>query len=285
MSGPGTGMSGTVAMAVLAAALMHAGWNAMLKTKGDAFLSTVAVAVSAGLLCALALPWLPQPAHASWPYIAASALIHVLYYALLMATYRDGDVSLAYPLMRGCAPLIVASFGLAFMGERLGAMQWLSICLICGGVLAMTRRARANTAASRRTTLLALASAATIAAYTLVDGAGVRLSDAPAAYTMWIFAATAPGVAALAVRRRRELLPFVRSNPALPGGGALSVGAYWVALWAMTQAPVAAVAALRETSILFATAIAVLLLRERVAPLRLSGAVLIACGAAAMRLH
>ncbi|WP_305821938.1 EamA family transporter [Massilia brevitalea] len=284
MSGTGVGMSGTVAMAVLAAALMHAAWNAMLKTKGDAFLSTVAVAVSAGLLCALALPWLPQPAPASWPCIAASALIHVLYYALLMATYRDGDVSLAYPLMRGCAPLIVASFGLAFMGERLGAMQWLSICLICGGVLAMTGRARANTATSRRTTLLALASAATIAAYTLVDGAGVRLSDAPAAYTMWIFAATAPGVAALAVRRRRELLPFVRSNPALPGGGALSVGAYWVALWAMTQAPVAAVAALRETSILFATAIAVFVLRERVAPPRLAGAVLIACGAAAMRL-
>lgn len=285
-------MSGAVVMAVLAAALMHAGWNAMLKTKGDAFLSTVAVAVSAGLLSALALPWLPQPAPASWPYIAASALIHVVYYALLMATYRDGDVSLAYPLMRGCAPLIVATFGLAFTGERLGAMQWLAICLICGGVLAMTGRARASTAAnpaanpaaSRRTTLLALASAATIAAYTLVDGAGVRLSNAPAAYTMWIFAATAPGVAALALRRRRELLPFVRSNPALPGGGALSVGAYWVALWAMTQAPVAAVAALRETSILFATAIAVLVLRERVAPPRLAGAVLIACGAAAMRL-
>lgn len=284
MSGPEAGMSGAVVLAVLAAALMHAGWNAMLKTKGDAFLSTVAVAVSAGLLCALALPWLPQPAPASWPYIAASALIHVVYYALLMATYRDGNVSLAYPLMRGCAPLIVASFGLAFMGERLGAMQWLSIFLICGGVLAMTGRTRGKAPASRRTTLLALASACSIAAYTLVDGAGVRLSDAPAAYTMWIFAATAPGVAALALRRRRELLPFVRSNPALPGGGALSVGAYWVALWAMTQAPVAAVAALRETSILFATAIAVLVLRERVAPPRLAGAVLIACGAAAMRL-
>ncbi len=187
--------------------------------------------------------------------------------------------------MRGCAPLLVASFGLAFMGERLGAMQWLSVCLICGGVLAMAVHARTSTAVSRRTTLLALASAATIAAYTLVDGAGVRLSHAPAAYTMWIFAATAPGVAVLAVRRRRELLPFVRSNPALPGGGALSVGAYWVALWAMTQAPVAAVAALRETSILFAAAIALLVLRERVAPLRLAGAVLIACGAAAMRLH
>ena len=278
-----SGMSGTVAACVLGAALMHAGWNAMLKTRGDAFLSTVAVAVSAGLLCALALPFVAQPAPASWPYIAASALVHVVYYALLTATYREGDVSHAYPVMRGCAPLVVAAAGLFMMGERLAAPQWLAIGLICGGVLAMAGGAQG--AASRRTTLLALASAFSIAAYTLVDGAGVRLSNAPAGYTMWIFAFTAPGVAALAMRRRRELLPFIRANPALPGGGALSVGAYWVALWAMTQAPVAAVAALRETSILFATAIAVLVLRERVAPRRLAGAALIACGAAAMRLH
>lgn len=283
---PATGISGPVLGAVLCAALMHAGWNALVKARGEAFLSTVLVTASAGLLCLLALPFLPQPLPASWPFIGASSLTQVLYYALLMETYREGDISHAYPLMRGCAPLIVAVLGLAFMGERLAPGQWLAIGLICGGVLAMVAGARATGAGARRTTLLALCTACVIATYTLIDGTGVRRSNAPAAYTMWIFVFTACGVMLLALRRRRELLPFARRHPALLlGGGAMSVGSYGVALWAMTQAPVAAVAALRETSILFATAIAFLFLRERVGLARLAAAALIACGAVAMRLQ
>ena len=283
---PAAGISGPVMAAVLCAALMHAGWNALVKAKGDAFLSTVLVTASAGLLCLLALPFLAQPAPASWPFIAASSITQVLYYALLMETYREGDISHAYPLMRGCAPLIVAVLGLLFMGERLAGGQWLAVGLICGGVLAMFASARGIGTAARRTTLLALCTACVIATYTLIDGAGVRRSGAPAAYTMWIFVFTALGVAALGLRRRRELLPFARRHPALLlGGGAMSVGSYGVALWAMTQAPVAAVAALRETSILFATAIAFLFLRERIGPGRLAAAALIACGAVAMRLN
>lgn len=279
-------ISGQVMGAVLCAALMHAGWNALVKARGDAFLSTVLVTASAGLLCLLALPFLAQPAPASWPFIGASSITQVLYYALLMETYREGDISHAYPLMRGCAPLIVALLGLAFMGERLAPGQWLAIGLICGGVLAMYLGARGSAAGARRTTLLALCTACVIATYTLIDGAGVRRSDAPAAYTMWIFVFTALGVAALGLRRRRELLPFARRHPALLlGGGVMSVGSYGVALWAMTQAPVAAVAALRETSILFATAIAFVFLRERVGLARLAAAALIACGAVAMRLQ
>lgn len=283
---PAAGISGPVMAAVLCAALMHAGWNALVKAKGDAFLSTVLVTASAGLLCLLALPFLPQPAPASWPFVAASSITQVLYYALLMETYREGDISHAYPLMRGCAPLIVAVLGLLFMGERLAGGQWLAVGLICGGVLAMFASARGIGTAAHRTTLLALCTACVIATYTLIDGAGVRRSGAPAAYTMWIFVFTALGVAALGLRRRRELLPFARRHPALLlGGGAMSVGSYGVALWAMTQAPVAAVAALRETSILFATAIAFLFLRERIGPGRLAAAALIACGAVAMRLN
>lgn len=281
-------MSGPVMAAVLCAALMHAGWNALVKANGDAFLSTVLVTASAGILCLLALPFLDQPRPASWPFIAASSLVQVLYYALLMETYREGDISHAYPLMRGCAPLMVALVGLVFMGERLAPNQWLAIGLICGGVLAMVLAARglpANAIAARRTTLLALCTACVIAAYTVIDGAGVRRSGAPAAYTMWIFVFTALGVALIGLRRRRELLPFARRHPGLLlGGGAMSVGSYGVALWAMTQAPVAAVAALRETSILFATAIALLVLRERVVPARLAAAGLIACGAVVMRI-
>lgn len=282
---PATGVSGPMMGAVLCAALMHAGWNALVKAKGDPFLSTVLVTASAGLLCLLLLPFLPQPAPASRPFIGASSITQVLYYALLMETYREGDISHAYPLMRGCAPLIVAVLGLAFMGERLAGSQWLAVGLICGGVLAMFASARGTSPSARRTTVLALCTACVIATYTLIDGAGVRRSGAPAAYTMWIFVFTALGVAVLGLRRRRELLPFARRHPALLlGGGAMSVGSYGVALWAMTQAPVAAVAALRETSILFATAIACVFLRERVGAGRLAAAALIACGAVAMRL-
>lgn len=264
-------MTSAVLAAVLCAALMHAGWNAMVKARGEAFLSTVAVAASAGILCALALPFLPQPAQASWALILASSVTQVLYYALLMETYREGDISHAYPLMRGCAPLIVAVLGLPFTGERLAATQWLAIGLICGGVLTMYAGVRGTAPNARRTTL--------------IDGIGVRRSGALAAYTLWIFLLTALGVLLLAHRRRGELLPFVRRHPMLLGGGAMTVGSYGVALWAMTQAPMATVAALRETSILFATAIALLVLRKLVGLLRLLSAALIACGAAAIFLE
>ncbi|MBD8532333.1 MULTISPECIES: DMT family transporter [unclassified Massilia] len=184
--------------------------------------------------------------------------------------------------MRGCAPLLVALVG-ALGGEVLGASQWLAVGLICGGVLAMVGGGHSG---SRRTTLLALGTAGVIALYTLIDGAGVRRSGAPAGYTMWIFVLTAVGVLALGWRRHgRGLLPFARRHLGVAlGGGLMTAGSYGIALWAMTAAPMAAVAALRETAILFATLIAALLLRERVGPARVIGAVLIACGAAAMRL-
>lgn len=274
-------MLDSVIAAVLCAALLHAGWNTLIKAHGGA-VATILVAVGAGVLCVLALPFVAAPAPASWPYIGASALAQVGYYFLLIATYRSGELSHAYPLMRGCAPLIVALVG-ALGGEVLGASQWLAVALICGGVLAMVGGGHAG---SRRTTLLALGTACVIALYTLIDGAGVRRSGAAAGYTMWIFVLTAVGVLALGWRHHgRELLPFARRHPGVAlGGGLMTAGSYGIALWAMTAAPVAAVAAVRKTSILFATLIAALVLRERVGPARVIGACLIAAGAAAMRL-
>ena len=276
-------MSTSVILAVLAAAFLHAGWNTLVKAHGGA-VPTILVAAGGGVLCALALPFAAAPHPASWPFIGASTLVHLLYYALLIETYRSGELSHAYPLMRGCAPLIVALLA-PLSGERLGAGQWLAVGLICGGVLAMLGGSGGRRAGGR-TTLLALATACVIALYTLIDGAGVRRAGSAAGYTMWIFVLSAAGVLALAWRSQGEaLLPFARRHPGvLLGGGLMTVGSYGMALWAMTQAPVAAVAALRETSILFATAIAVLVLRERVGPARLLGAGLIALGAAAMRL-
>lgn len=279
-------MSASVIAAVLCAALLHAGWNILVKLHAGSGVPTVLVVAGSGLLCALGLPFVAAPAPASWPFIAASALTQCLYYRLLSATYRGGDLSHAYPLMRGCAPPIVALAGM-LMGERLGAAQWIALGLVCGGVLGVFLDASRAAPAPRRTTVLALATACVIASYTLVDGAGVRRSGAPAGYTMWLFVATAILLVALEGRgARRPLLAAARRQPLLLlGGGAMSAGSYGIALWAMTHAPVALVAALRETSILFATAIAALVLHERVSRGRLLAVALIACGAALMRLE
>jgi drug/metabolite transporter (DMT)-like permease len=280
------GMSTVVVCAVLFGALLHASWNALVKSRTDTFLATVLVACGAGLLAALALPFVPAPNAASWAFIAGSTAIQLSYYALLVAAYRDGDMSHAYPLMRGSAPLLVALISAPLIGEQLGARQWLATGCICGGILALFFTSRGKHPGARRTTVFALLTACMIAAFTLTDGIGVRRSGSPLAYTMWIYMLTALGLLAwTAVRRPGELAPYARRNVGtMLVGGAASLGSYGVALWAMTQAPVAAVAALRETSILFAAAIATLVLREKVGAKRLAAIALVACGAVGMRL-
>jgi drug/metabolite transporter (DMT)-like permease len=279
-------MSSLVLGAVLFGALLHASWNALVKSRTDTFLVTVLVAGGAGLLSALGLVLLPAPDAASWPYIAASAVIQLAYYALLVAAYRDGDMSHAYPLMRGSAPLLVALASGPLIGERLGVVQWLAIGCISGGIMALFFTARGKHPGAQRTTIFALMTAAMIAAFTLVDGIGVRKSGAPVTYTMWIFMLTGIGLIAWAAARRPgQLAAYARMNMAVMLlGGAANLGSYCLALWAMTRAPVAAVAALRETSILFAVAIAALVLREKISAQRLAAVALVACGAVVMRL-
>jgi drug/metabolite transporter (DMT)-like permease len=287
-----------VIAAVLGAALLHATWNALVKGRGgqgDPKLAAVLVVGGGALASALLLPFMAAPAPSSWPFIAASSLTQTVYYLLLIEAYRSGDMSHAYPLMRGSAPLLVALLNGFLTGERLSGAQWLAVCLICGGVLAMVLATRTPApqegegqtgSRQRRSTVFALATACVIALYTMIDGAGVRRSGAPAAYTMWIFLLTGAAVTAWALRgHANALLRLAAARPLLlPLGGVSTLGSYGIALWAMTLAPVAAIAALRETSILFATAIAALFLRERVGRGRMLAVALIACGAAAMRL-
>jgi drug/metabolite transporter (DMT)-like permease len=279
---PGATITAPVLLAVLGAALLHAGWNALLKRRGEPLPATLLVLAGSALVALVVLPFLPAPARASWGFIAASGAVHLVYFRLLIESYRAGQVSHAYPLMRGCAPLLVALVNGPLTGDRLSAGQWCAILLICGGVLGQSPGARGT----RRATVFALLTAGAIAAYTLIDGQGVRRSGAPAAYTLWIFLLTGALVCAGTVRGRLPALAaYARANPLVaPLGGLASVGAYVIALWAMTRAPVAAVAALRETSILFATAIAAFILREPVGRRRLASVALIACGAIAMPL-
>lgn len=287
-------MSSTVVAVVLFGALMHACWNAMVKSRTDTFLVTVLVAVGGALLSALALPFLAAPAVASWPYLAASTVVQMAYYGLLVAAYRSADMSHAYPLMRGSAPLLVALASGPLIGEILRPLQWLALACICGGILALYLAGRARAPAGLhagqgrhgRSTIFALLTACMIASFTLIDGAGVRLSGSPIAYTMWIYLMVGIGLSLWAARSRPgQLIGYARANLRIVlVGGLANLLSYACALWAMTHAPVAAVAGLRETSILFAVAIAYFILKEKVGKARLAAVTLVACGAVAMRL-
>lgn len=278
-------MPAHVVYIVLLAALMNAGWNAIVKSGGDKLLTVAMVTSAAAAIAALLLPFLRPPAAASWPFIAASVSLQLLYYGLLAAAYRRADMSQAYPLMRGTAPLIVAAVSAVVIGEIVSALQWLGIALICGGVLGLAVHVPAQATRHRSATAFALANAFVIASYTVIDGLGVRRSGSPPAYTLWIFLFT--GIEMLlwiSIRRRREFLAYLHGRW-LAGalGGAGTVGSYVLALWAMTVAPLALVAALRETAILFATVISALVLKERITPQRLISTALIIAGAVALR--
>jgi drug/metabolite transporter (DMT)-like permease len=270
-----------VTAAVLAAALLHAVWNALVKSSADKQLDTFAVAAGSGLLALVALPFLPLPAAASWPWLAGSALVHILYFVFLAGAYRWGELSYVYPVMRGGGPMIVALTGVLAFHEMLRSAEWLGVALICAGILAF-----ASGAHDRRATLFALANACVIGAYTLIDAAGVRASGAPVSYTFWFFVANGLVIFALGVAQRGVALPAYLHRHWLRAlaGGACALGAYSVALWAMTRAPVALVAVLRETSVIFAALIGTLAFGEKMTRRRLAATGAVLAGLIALRI-
>jgi len=276
-------MSFGVFAAVLAAALVHAGWNVLVKGAADKLAMTVSVALGAAIVSAAILPFLPMPAPESWPFLGASVLLQSIYYLLIARAYRIADMSLAYPLMRGAAPLVVALSGAMVFGETLRSGQWMAIGLISAGIGALALGAfRQPLGAAGGIT--ALCNAMVIAAYTLVDASGVRLSGAPVAYALLLAVLT--GVVTLAVvfaGRARPRLGGRTLGLGLAGGAATTLS-YGVALWAMTRAPVAPVAALRETSIIFALVLSRLVFGEKVGGRRIAAALLVMAGVAALRL-
>jgi len=262
-----------VTLAVLGAALLHAGWNALVKASEDKQLDTFAVAASSGLIALALVPFLPAPAPASWPWLAGSTAVHILYFVFLAGAYRWGDLSYVYPVMRGGGPMIVAASGVLAFQEILQVNEWLGVLLICAGILAF-----ASGAHDRRATGFALANAVVIGAYTLIDAAGARASAAPVSYTLWFFVANGLVITAIGFASRGRAVPayFRRHWLRAAAGGACALGAYSIALWAMTRAPVALVAVLRETSVIFAAVLGAAVLKEKLTRRRLvaTGAVL-----------
>ncbi|MEO7725770.1 MAG: SMR family transporter [Burkholderiales bacterium] len=275
-----------VTLLVLLAALMHASWNAIAKSAANKLLDITTMALAGGAMCALALPFLPAPEPEAWPWLAASLLLHFLYFMALVGAYNNADLSHAYPLMRGLAPLLVAVFGVLLLDEQLTAKVWLGIALISSGILLPFWLGAGDKKSLLRSSGFALANAAIIATYTLVDGFGTRLSANALSYCLWLFLLDPLPILAVALARHGNgVWRHLRQRwTTCTLGGVLTVLAYGIVLWAMTRAPIAAVSALRETSVIFAAVIGAVFLREGFGPLRVIGAVLVVGGIAALRL-
>jgi drug/metabolite transporter (DMT)-like permease len=250
---------------VLAAALLHASWNALVKAGGDPFVR-LAVVNTVGGLCALPLLLLVAlPAPASWPYLFGSVVVHQAYNLTLGYGYRFGDLSHVYPIARGIAPPLVAFAAWAFAGESLGPLGLLAVLVISGGIVSLALAGDGRLVAIRPLAL-ALATGMTIAAYTLFDGLGGRVAGEVLGYIAWLFVIDAvPFSVVVAWRYRRRL-------------GPLSVVAYGLVIWAMSLTPLAAVSALRETSVIIAALIGTRLLREPLGTRRVLAAGLVAAG-------
>lgn len=278
-------MSLDVLLIVLFAALLHALWNALVRSSPDKLHGTLLIVWGSGALTAGLLPFMPLPAPQSWPYLAASVLIHVVYFSLLAFSYRQAELSVAYPLMRGTAPALTALAAALVLHESPPVGAWAGIGLISCGVLVLAGAAWRTGTLGLASVLPALGNALVIAAYTLVDGQGSRLSGQALSYTGWMFLFTALlmlGVA-LALRGRsvlRHALPAWRIGLL---GGACTLASYSLVLWAMSRAPIASVAALRETSIVFAALLGALFLKETLSQLRYASILMVCAGAAAIK--
>jgi phosphonate utilization associated putative membrane protein len=277
--------------AVLCGALLHASWNALIKSGDDKALDTALIHVLGCAVGAVLVAIFGLPRREALPWLAASLVIHIGYYVTLVGAYRHGELGFAYPIMRGTAPLIVAVLSGRLIGEHLPAATWLGVAGISGGVLliGLTRSARGAVGTRRHALAYALANAAIIAAYTIVDGSGVRASGNAMQYVALLFLIDgAPYFCIVMWQRRAALGPaaaFMRKRwPIALLGSCASLGAYAIALWAMTRAPIASVAALRETSVLFAALIGVVMLKERFRLQRALGTGAIVAGVMALRL-
>ncbi|HEY0266316.1 MAG TPA: EamA family transporter [Rhizomicrobium sp.] len=271
-------MTPSIAAIVLFAALLHASWNALLKGGGDGLWSMTVMGVATAIACAVALPFLPWPLRASWPFIAASALLHIGYNAFLIRAYRSGDFGSAYPIARGSSPMLVTLGAALVAGEQPTLLGMAGILLVSIGIISLAFRGRRLPETG---IFYALGTGAFIAAYSVTDGIGGRLSGNAIAYTLWmclLWGATALPVYRL-MRPGQGLWRGGRNTGLAALGGVISVAAYGIVIFAMTRAPMGSVSALRETSVLFAVLLGRMFFGEALTARRILAALVIAAGA------
>ncbi len=277
-------MSAILFAVILCAAMLHATWNLIVKSGGNKLFETGLTATGACLPSLCLLPFLPLPDMAAWPFLCFSSLCHTVYYVCMSSAYEKADLSISYTIMRGTAPLLT-SVAILMGGAVLSPLAWGGVCTLCAGILCLGWEAVLRSGAWRGM-WAALLTAVLIATYTITDGYGARYSGNGVSYACWLFVLKMlPLQTFLLWRCGRAYLRYARSRPA-PGllGGVACFVSYGVAVWAMTKAPIAMVAALRETSVIFGMLLAVFFLHEKFTLLRAFAVVLVAGGAALLKL-
>ena len=274
---------------VLAAAVMHAGWNATVKASGDQLMRTAIIMATPGLISVVAIFFLPPlDWSAAGRWLALSIAIHCVYYVMLLGALRHGDLSQVYPLARGSAPALVAIGAWFFAGEGKSWVEVGALVVLSCGLMALAFRTpgQIRRQGEQRAVLYALGTGLTIAAYSLSDGLGVRASGNAFTYIAWLFALEPlPLLAFVLWRRRGRLRESAKGNVVVGiGGGLVAGGAYGIVMWAMSVAPLAHVVALRETSVLFAALIGTHILAEPFGRRRMAAAAIIVLGAMALQL-
>ncbi|MEU7134724.1 DMT family transporter [Streptomyces sp. NPDC046261] len=275
-------MTPTVAAAVLIAAVTHASWNAIAHGIKDQLLAFTLVGGGGAVCGAALLPFVAAPAAGAWPYLVFSAVLHVVYQALLMRSFSLGDFGQMYPIARGTAPLAVTALAAVFAGEFAGGWQLAGVAVASAGLVGLAVWGIRGSGARPQWAAIgaAVATGLAIAAYTVVDGLGVRASGSPLGYIGWLMILEGVVIPAWALTARRgrflaEIRPFAARGLL---GGLLSVFAYGLVLWAQTKAALAPIAALRESSILVGAAIGALFMKERFGTPRIVAAALMVAG-------
>ncbi|MCW5680651.1 MAG: EamA family transporter [Xanthobacteraceae bacterium] len=278
-------MSTFLVFSVLFGALLHASWNALIKWEPDKVVASGAIATGAGIAALPILFFVPLPLAPAWPLIVFSSIIHVLYFVLVGYALRHADLGVAYPLTRGSAPAFTAILAAVWLGENLALNGWLAVGAIAAGVVTLSADALLRGGLTKRAAILAFTNAAVVVAYTLVDGYGGRVAGNAVSYVTWMMAGTAALMAIIAVVFYRGVLRAQESGfwiRTMIGGG-LALASYGIAIWVMTQAPIGLVAALRETSVLFAAILGAALFGESFGPKRWAALALIVLGIGLLR--
>jgi len=270
---------------VLCAALVHAVWNALMKADQDRLTLWRVIMTTQFILSILLLPFVPVPDAAAWPYLIGSSIVNIGYVLFLSQAYRSGDLSHAYPLARGSAPLIVAVVSIVFLGERLAVVSQIAILLIGLGITSLALTRGAAGLRDWRMVGYALGTGCFIATYTMLDGLGARAAGSAHSYVVWIslMAAAAILLSILAIQRGRAAPVTRRTRVAGIVSGLVAYAGTWGIIWAMTVVPVPLVSALRETSIIFAVAIGVVVFKERLDLARLASIATTLAGAALLK--
>ncbi len=273
-------IDGTIA-AVLAAAFAHASWNALVKSSPDRLLMLTAIRV-VGLITGITLATqVPLPDAGAWPFLVLAAVCHTLYFALMLQSYRLGDMSQAYPIARGTAPILVTILSAAFVGEVPSLNSWLAVSLISLGILII---ALSGAHFNRPLVVFALITGVVISGYSLLSGVGIRRTSNWLSYVAWLEIFVSCGmVFYVAIKHRAEAIAFANDHWTMGVlAGVLSVGGYMVALWAMTRNAIGPIVALRETSVVFAAILGSVILKEGFAKKRVGAALLVALGVVLM---